>query len=176
MYKFLTIVTCILLSINLHARNYSAQNATDSLRQNALAIMENFEAVFTQTDLNNGTYKESKTITILNKQGESYANFYISGDKFRELKDFSGVIKNVSGTVIKKISKKDLIISSMSEHMATDSYSIIYECKVPTFPYTIEYTYQEKWKNGVISYPRFSPIEGYLISVKKKMPVNILIP
>lgn len=151
---------------------------SDSLSKNAVAIVENIESSFIQSDINNAIYKEVKTVTVLNKQGDKYANFYITGDKFRELKDFSGIIKNSSGAIIKKIGKKDLIISSISQHMATDMYSIIYECKVPTYPYTVEYSYQEKWKNGIIFYPPFAPIEGYLESVRNasytiEVPANM---
>jgi len=144
----------------------SGKEKSDNPTNNAVAIVQNYEALFSQSDLNNATYKVSKTITILNKQGDAYGGFFSYGDKFRELKDFSGVIKNISGNVIKKIGKKDLTISSLSESMASDSYSIIYECKVPTYPYIFEYTYTEKWKNGIISYPRFAPIEGYMMSVE----------
>ncbi|MBK5722807.1 DUF3857 domain-containing protein [Dysgonomonas sp. Marseille-P4677] len=177
MYKYLICFIYLLASVALYG-NSPIPNAADSLKENAVAIVENFEASFIQSDLNNATYKETKVITVLNKQGDRYANFYINGDNFRELKDFSGVIKNSSGTVIKKIGKKDLTISSISQQMATDMYSIVYECKVPTYPYTIEYSYQEKWKNGIIFYPSFSPIEGYMQSVKNasytiEVPANI---
>lgn len=141
--------------------------ATDSLGKNTCAIVENLSAVFIQTDLNNATYSVTETITILNKQGEGYGHFYTYGDKFRELKDFSGIIKNASGTVVKKIGKKDLTTSSISEHLSTDDYSIYYECKQPNYPYTVEYTYQEKWKNGILSYPAFAPMPGSMIAVEK---------
>ena len=108
-----------------------------------------------------------KVITILNEQGEEYGYFNETYDKFRELKDFSGVIKNMSGTVVKKIGKKDLISSSLSEHLSTDDYSMFYEYKNPTYPYTIEYTYQERWKNGILYYPPFIPINGSLLSLKQ---------
>lgn len=147
------------------ANDNLTSQASDSLRENAVAIVQNFEVVISQTDLNNATYRETKTTTILSKQGEGFAHFYTYNDKFREMKDFSGIIKNASGSVIKKFSKKDLIVSSMSDQMATDAYTLIYQCKVPTYPFTIEYTYEEKWKNGIISYPGFTPIENYMQSV-----------
>lgn len=177
MYKYLIISISLLVS-NTSFANSPEHIETDSLSENAVAIIENIESAFIQSDVNNAIYKETKTITILNKKGDGYANFYITGDKFRELKDFSGNIKNASGVIIKKIGKKDLIISSISQQMATDMYSIIYVCKVPTYPCTIEYSYQEKWKNGIIAYPSFSPIEGYMQSVKKarytiEVPANM---
>jgi len=175
MSKHTIIITFLLL---LYSNGNNAHNAPDSLRENAVAVMEKFEAVFSQTDINNATYKETRVITVFNKQGDTYANFYSYGDNFIELKDFSGIIKNASGTVIKKIGKKDLTISSMSENLADDDYSILYECKVPTYPYTIEITYQQKRRNGILNYPHFAPIRGYLMSVKNanytiELPANM---
>jgi hypothetical protein len=140
---------------------------SDSLRVNACAIMNNYSAVLTQTDINNATFTVSKVITILDKQGEYYARFYEYGDKFNELKDFSGIIKNASGAVVKKIGKKDLSVSSLSEGLMDDDYSISYDCKQPAYPYTVEYNYSVKMKNGIISYPRFNPVPGILIAVEK---------
>jgi len=139
----------------------------DNLRENACAIMNNYSVVFTQTDINNATFTVNKIITILDKQGDYYAQFSEYGDKFSELKDFSGIIKNASGTVVKRIGKKDLSISSLSESHMDDNYSISYDCKQPTYPYTVEYNYSIKMKNGIIYYPKFYPIPGILIAVEK---------
>lgn len=163
------IFACVLLFILSQTQAYGqfVIQKVDSLRENACAIVDNYSAVFSQTDLNNATLSVNKVITILNEQGEEYGYFNETYDKFRELKDFSGIIKNMSGTVVKKIGKKDLISSSLSEHLSTDDYSMFYEYKNPTYPYTIEYTYQEKWKNGVLCYPAFAPINGSLLSLKR---------
>lgn len=159
--KRLLFTSTFLLSILL------LKGQTGELYENANAILKDYSAVYTQTDLNNATYKVSKTITILNKQGEDFGHFFTYGDKFTELKDFSGVIKNSAGTVVRKISKKDLTISSISEHLSTDDYRIVYKCKHPTYPYTVEYTYQQRIKNGIISYPPFTPVNDYLQSVEQ---------
>lgn len=163
------IFACVLLFILSQTQAYGqfVIQKVDSLQENACAIVDNYSAVFSQTDLNNATLSVNKVITILNEQGEEYGYFNETYDKFRELKDFSGVIKNMSGTVVKKIGKKDLISSSLSEHLSTDDYSMFYEYKNPTYPYTIEYTYQEKWKNGILYYPAFAPINGSLLSLKQ---------
>ena len=138
---------------------------TGSLYENANAIVNERNAVFSQTDLNNATYKVTEVITILNKQGEEFGYFRASGDKFRELKDFSGVIKNAAGAVVKKIGKNDLSISSLSEDFKTDNYYIGYASKHPVYPYTVEYSYEFRFKNGILAYPPFVPIEDYRQSV-----------
>jgi len=163
MIRFLYIIVSLFITFSFV--NAQIPTALASRDGNAVAVVNNFDAVFTQTDMNNATYKVTKSVTIFDKQGEGYGYFISSGDKFSELKDFSGVIKGVSGAVIRKINKKDLIISSLSDQMATDTYSILYYAKASTYPYTVEYTYEERWKNGVVIYPRFDPIDGYMQSV-----------
>jgi hypothetical protein len=160
MKRFLSISICLLSAILLKSQ-------TGELYENADAIVKDHSAVYIQTDLNNATYKVTKIITILNKQGEDFGHFFTYGDKFTELRDFSGVIKNSSGATVKKIGKKDLTISSISEHQSTDDYRIVYICKHPTYPYTVEYTYQQRIKNGIISYPPFIPIPGNMVSLEK---------
>lgn len=150
---------------------------TGSLYENANAIVKERNAVFSQTDLNNATYKVTEVVTILNKHGERFGYFDESGNKFRELKDFSGVIKNAAGAVVKKIGKKDLSISSISGEFKTDDYSISYESKHPAYPYTVEYAYEFRLKNGIIRYPSFIPA-NYMQSVEKdsytiELPVDI---
>ncbi|GAB6008481.1 DUF3857 domain-containing protein [Dysgonomonas reticulitermitis] len=143
------------------------QAQTGNLYENANAIVKERNAVFTQTDINNATYKVTEIITILNKQGEEFGYFTAYGDKFRELKDFYGVIRNAAGAEVKKINKKDLSISSISEGFKSDDYSISYASKHPAYPYTVEYTYEFKFKNGILSYPPFTPIENYRQSAEK---------
>lgn len=154
---------CIFLSvlfIYMHGQ-------TKDLTANADAIINSFNATYVQTDLNNATYKVTEVITILNKQGEEFGYFYKFGDKFTELKYFSGVIKNAGGKIVKKVGKKDLTISSMSEHLSTDDYKIAYFCKQPTYPYTVEYTYVQKFKDGIINYPPFIPAPSYRVAVEE---------
>lgn len=165
MHKFSLIIS-IFFSLTLFTLADNGIDYSDP-DENAAAVIENYTTFFSQSDINNATYKVTKAITIINKQGDAYATFHHYGDKFRELKNFSGIIKDKSGKVIRKIGKKDLTVSSLSEHLTSDSYSAHYECKVPTYPYTVEYTYEEKWKNGIISYPPFIPQEGYMQAVKE---------
>lgn len=140
----------------------------DSLKQGANVVLREESQIFIQSDVNNATYKVTRVVTILNRSGDEYTHFRIYQDKFRELTDFSGVIRDALGNVIKKIKKSDLKYSSISESAGTtDNTYISYECYLPSYPCTVEYTYQEKWKNGILAYPGLFPYEGYAQSVEK---------
>lgn len=170
--KLTAISTCIFLfwssSLKAQEYNYPASDIQDSLKSNAVAVIRDHTSTFIQTDINHATYKAHYVTTILSKQGDGYAYFFTVGDNFRELSNFSAVIRNAKGDVIKKVKKSDLLTSSFdNQNLASDSYSISYIFQSPTYPFTIEYTYEEKWKNGIINYPSFYPFLGYKQSVEK---------
>ncbi len=162
---------CSLFSLlNLSANEYAASDIPDSLKTDAYAVIRNFSATFTQKNKNEGLYKETKVITILNAKGDDFADFSYTGDKFRELSSFSGTVRNASGEIIKKIKKSDLTSSNIDFDMNTliSGHSFLfYEYKSPGYPFTIEYTYEAKWKNGMLSYPSFVPMDWYNESVEK---------
>lgn len=160
---------CIVLVIALFITNtiHANEQIPDSLTQGAVAVVLNYSTRFVQENVSSGTYDVTKEIIILNKKGESYGHFVYWGDKFRELKDFSGTIKDSSGKIIRRIKRGDLTQSSLSDvsTIASDSYSIYVECNASSYPYTVEFKYQEKLKGGLISYPAFMPAPSFDISV-----------
>lgn len=170
-----SVIIIVLLALSSFFSTINSQPIDDELRKNASTIINNYSAIFTQSDNNNANYNVSVSITILNKEGDPFSYFYTYDDKFRNLVSFSGTIKNAFGNTIKKIKKSDLSISTFSEgSLATDNKTFIYNFQSPSYPYTIEYTYEEKWKNGIISYPRFSPVRGYSVAVNSaELVVNI---
>ena len=182
-YKTLVFVFgFFLFSLSLIAADdykYPVANIPDSLKKGAYAVVRENSEVFTQSDINHATYKVTKVVTILSNQGDDFAHFTLYGDKFRELTSFTGIIRDASGVVVKKIKKSDLIFSSVSDDaLSTDKYIMAYQCDIPFYPCTVEYQYQEKWKNGILSYPVFSPYDGYFEAIEKsdlriETPLNV---
>lgn len=158
----------ILFCKNLKAQEYPIGNIPDSIKQGAVAVVRYESKQFIQSDINSGKYLVTKVITVLHQDGKDYADFYISGDKFRELSSFSGIIYNAFGKEIKKIKKGDLSTSNLIlDNIVDDAYTTYYKYTPPNYPYTIKYQYEIKYKNGIIAYPYFSPISGRLISCEK---------
>lgn len=149
------------------ANDFTIANIPSEIKEGSVAVLRSFNAVFTQHDTNNGTYKVNKTVTILNSTGNKFANFYSYKDNFVDFKKFEGVIKDGNGKEIKKIKKKDLIESSLSSQMASDDKILFYEVTSPVFPYTVEYSYEQQFKNGIISYPSFYPIDDFAVAVEE---------
>lgn len=167
-YKYLLLAIISSLPVGKSfAQGYPISAIPDSLKDAAVAVIRNYSTAFSQSDKNNGTYDVTQVITILDKRGDAYANFSEYGDKFREMKSFSATITDAYGKVIKKVKKGDLTISTISDGLASDDYYIYYKAQSPSYPFTVEYTYQLKFKNGIISYPRFAPCLGFEIALEK---------
>ncbi|WP_101689716.1 DUF3857 domain-containing protein [Dysgonomonas massiliensis] len=169
MYKILLglIVSTISIILPSYGQDYTVNTIPDSLKKNANAVIRDLNQTYIQTDANNGIYTVNKVVTILNRKGDDYAHFVISTDKFSELTKFSGILRDASGKIIKKIKKGDLLYSSLEfNSFTTGSYKISYECQSPSYPFTIEYDYELKSKNGILYYPYFIPIIGTNIATE----------
>ena len=149
------------------AFDYNIESIPDSLKDGAVAVLRDYSATYTQHDVNNGTFTVSYAMTILNEKGNSFAQSLARKDKFVDLQKFEGILKSNTGKEIKKIKRKDLIESSFSDQMATGDTKLFYIVSSPVYPYTIEYTYEIKFKNGIINYYPFNPIMGTGQSVEK---------
>ncbi|NDV70349.1 DUF3857 domain-containing protein [Dysgonomonas sp. 25] len=167
MKKYLLLLIICVPSLVFSQRKYAAGDIPDSLKVNAVSVVRDYSLSFVQTNANTGTYKLKRVLTILNKQGDRRAHFNITCDRFRELLKFSGTLRDAEGNIIKKIKRGDLKHSSFdSQSLASDDFALYYECQSPSYPFTIEYEYEAKFKNGIVSYPPFIPQDRYRQSVE----------
>ena len=175
------ICTCLLLSgYALSAEGYPVAEIPEDLKQGVNAVVRYEETSFVQSDLNTATESITKVITIFNEGGKQMADAFISQGRFLELKSFSGEIYLASGKLFQKIKKGDLITSAYSDHLAADDYVSFYSPSAPSYPYTVKYTYEVKWKNGLAYYPSFMPIGNFGCAVEKsvlklQIPANLII-
>lgn len=167
------------LSASIYANEYLPHTIPDSLKKDAYSVIRNYSMVLIQSDINNATLEVTKVITVLNKQGDKRAVFGMYEDKFQEFKKFSGRILDMNGKVLKKIKQGDMQSTSLSgETINMDGRSYYYQPQSPVYPYTVEYTYQINYKNGLRGYPTLYPYDGYYQSVEKfdyrlELPVDV---
>lgn len=168
-YSYLYVIFALLpFQIMAADEAYKASDIPEDLKKDAYAVLRTGVSEFVQSDQNNGKYKERRVLTILDEKGARFANYSYTCDKFTELTSFSGVIYDAQGKIVKKIKKGDLTQSSIDvQSFASDSYVVFYECTRPVYPFTVEYNFEVKYKNGIIAYPGFSPYFGFHFSVEK---------
>ena len=146
---------------------YPVSQIPDSLRTDAYSVVRLESNRFEYYDVQNGLQKVTRVVTILDEKGSDEANCEIELGKFWELKRFSGEVFDESGKSIRKLKQSDLHTSSISEHLASDEIRTLYDYGQPTYPYTIKYEFEVKWKNGLIMFPPFCPVEAHNQSVQE---------
>lgn len=156
------------LSMPLQAQN-TVQIVEDivGLTQNAYSIVQRASTEMICDSPTSAVRKESFVVVILNEKGKDEANFICSCDKFTTLSKFSGEILDAKGKTIRKIKKSDLQMTEYSSHLTTDDYRYYYECNIPSYPFTVIYEWEVKYKNGLIRYPLFIPQASYNQSLGK---------
>ena len=160
---------------SLSAQEYPVSKIPEELKKGASAVVRYEENNFIQTDMNNASEKVTKIITVLKDTGEDFATLVIPLGRFFELRSFSGEILLESGKVFKKIGKSDLTTTAYSTNLATDDYYSYYDPSAPSYPYTVKYTYEVKWRNGLAYYPTFAPVPGFECAVERSV-LKIRIP
>ncbi|MDR1983572.1 MAG: DUF3857 and transglutaminase domain-containing protein [Prevotellaceae bacterium] len=165
--KFLIVITFLFVAVNISAQNYSVESIPEELKKNSNAVIRYNSTEFIYSDIKSATQKNIYVITILNKQGDDLSEFVCYGDKFRNLKSFSGEIYDKDGKSIRKIKRSEIKETEYSEHLASDHKYYFLSPQTSYYPYTIKYEYEISWKNGILLFPTFSPISGYNVSLEK---------
>jgi transglutaminase-like putative cysteine protease len=161
------LLTLVLGSL-LHTASLSAQTALPMATGTLSSIIELDETDIRSTSPTDMVVKRKKVLTLLNDKAERNANFVCYCNKFVSLRKFAGEVRDASGTVIKKIKKSDLLQTAYSEmSLADDAYRYYYPYMPPRYPITITYEWEQKYTDGILTYPSFFPYEDYNQSVKQ---------
>jgi len=182
MKKILFLLILLSASVIIYSQpsNLSVSSIPDELKKNAYAVVRYSSTEFEYKYEKSAVEKHTVHITVLDKKGEGFTYFVFSGDKFRELKNFSGALYDKDGKRLKKFKMSDLYYTELSNSLADGGKHYIFRCDIPSFPCTVHFTYEVNWKNGIFMFPPFSPQEGYNLSVenayyKLKTPENLKI-
>ena len=149
---------------------YRVSEIDSTLIKNANAVVR-LENVSVQINsINSVTVTTKRAVTVLNKYGDKYADYYESYDPETKIKKAHAVVYDANGNQIKEYKKKDF-----HDRSATDGFSLIgdgryiYFDYVPvSYPYTLVYESEVQSKNTAFL-NRWFPVVGYHISVEKSM-------
>lgn len=166
-----TLTHCLLLGASLcvfpvaglsaagQAADWNVTHIADSLKQGALSVVRCDEQTFTQTSETTGRCQHHRVVTILTDQGDNHALWATYTDSYTQLNAFECRIYDASGKEIKKVKEKELGRSEYSSHLMSDGCHYYYvPGKQSSYPYTIEFQWEEKLKNGIDSYINHQPV------------------
>ena len=168
--KYIIGILLLLASFMSGADNLSLNTnlIADSLIKNANAVVRYDSISFRLINEGKAEMIRHKVITILNDNGEDYADIYVIYDRNSKVSSFSGEILNEKGERIRKIKKNDITDHSLvgDYTLFQDERYINFEGLNNSYPYTITVDYKVDY-NGIVDINRWIPIPGYNVSVEK---------
>ena len=155
---------------------YSTQKISDSLKQNANAVLRfnetNIEIV-SQREMN---IKTKRVLTVLNELGLKLINAYENFDKTNKIQKIEAYILDESGNELKHFKRKDF-----RDQAAFDGFSVFSDNRIlyldytPVhYPFTIVYECEISTSNTAFI-PRWMPLEDYNLSVESSI-LNVNFP
>ncbi len=151
-----------------------------AITENAVVLEENTEIVV--LDPGHAVKTATKVVKVFNAKGAAQADFVTIYNDFVRIGSMEATIQNEEGKVVKKFKKKDFrdISAVSSFSIYEDNRAIYLEPRFGTYPYTVHYTYEIKYK-GLLNFPAWYPQSdanvkvleaGFKLSVPEQVGFN----
>ena len=147
--------------------DYAVSKISAALLKNANAVLRLEEIKFEIHNLKEAIETNHYVITILNENGDDWAEFVEGYDKLQEIISVEGNLYDVNGKQLKKMKFKDLQDlsgvgeSSLIEDNRIKRHNFYYR----VYPYTIEYEVVTKF-NHTMYFPGWIPVGNEKLSVE----------
>lgn len=138
--------------------DYAVFKISPLLMKGANAIIRQQDSRLEINSAKNAVYKDHYVITILNENGDNWADFDEYYNKMRSITSVEGYLYDMMGKQMKKMKFKDLEdLSGVSGSNLIDDYRIKHHnFYYKVYPYTIEYTVEIEFKSTLF-FPMWSP-------------------
>ena len=160
--SFLTLLS-VLLIVETQAQiadinPYATHKIPTELRENAHAIVRQYDILFEIKNKGEATETEHKVVTLLDEQAARYSEPVFWYDKFNIIDDIEASVYDATGKLIRKMKKKDIEDFKPYDDGIDDNRGKRIIFPRLNFPYTIEYQVITKHK-GLFHYPVWTPQE-----------------
>lgn len=147
--------------------DYSVRNISPVLLKNANAVLRHEQIQFQVKSVTETVLRNHYVITILNENGDSWAQFSEYYDKHSRIVSAEGILYDAGGKIIKRIKRKDFEdVSGVSGGSLMDDNRIRrHNFHHRSYPYTVEYTC-EKVTESSLFFPRWIPQGGERLAVE----------
>ncbi|PHI20080.1 hypothetical protein CEQ90_10115 [Lewinellaceae bacterium SD302] len=152
-----------LLSFGLSAQtqnlSYHIALIPDSLKENARSVVRHHRTDYRVTNDNHSGMTVSRAVTLL-KGGTSENELVLHYDENTKISQLKITLYDANGNLIRDVRKNEI-----NDYMAVGGGQFYTDSRVKyvtvdhsTYPYTIEYEYEVKYKNfAIVYFPRFFP-------------------
>jgi hypothetical protein len=168
MIRSIIITGLLLFTVKANAQIvYEASTIPKDLLPYASAVVRKMEVTTEVKDLTNTINHFKEVVTILNKNGDHHADIGVWYNKSNRIKYIKGVVYDEFGKPVKKFTEKNF-----SDHSAGDDASLFvdsrlkhYNAAIVTYPYTIEYEYEELSKQ-TLNFNDWSPNDAKATAIE----------
>lgn len=165
-------ISLVLLFLELFLQGaenkYPVSDIPDSLKQNAKAVIRNWEQTFEIKSIGKGVETVSYAITVLNENGLREAIFSRSySQKLDRIHSIKGTIFDASGKKVETLIMDKVVDQSMiaGYSLYEDSRIKYFKPRTMTYPFTVEYSYVIE-RDGLLEISEWKPVYQYNISVE----------
>ena len=141
---------------------YDLAGIPETVKKNATQVIRSEKIEFEVSAVDRARLTVDKVVTVLGEGGRSALFFMEETDKFISLEDVEIKVFDAAGKNIGKYKQKDLTTLAIADGLIDDSKMYLLEVPASSFPVTVEYKYELRYK-GILSYPRYEiqrPGEG----------------
>jgi hypothetical protein len=155
---------------------YAITSITDSLKENANAIVRLNQIDITIASQRSMNIKAQRAVAVLNQKGMSEIDAYQYYDKTTTIKNIEAIIYDAFGNEIKKIKRKDFKDQSAvtGSTLFSDSRVLFLDYTPISYPFTIVYNNEVETSNTAFI-PQWFPLTGFYLSVEKSI-LNVFFP
>ncbi|MFX0557434.1 DUF3857 domain-containing protein [Maribacter sp. CXY002] len=167
--RILFFVSLLVVFFTSNAQNsYQAIVLDADLIKNANAVVRLDEMKIDLTATNKMSYVVNQVITVLNKDGDSFATNRVGYDNERKIKDIDVYVYDELGQEIEHIKKKDFKDVSAADGFSlyTDDRLLINTYTPTSYPYTIAFNYSVETSDTAF-FPPWYFLSNYKVSVEK---------
>ena len=157
--------------------DYAVSKISAELTKNADAVLRMEDLRFEINSTRDAVEKNHYVITILNENGDKWADFSEYYDKLREVSSVEGYLYDASGKQLKKMKYKDLQDFSGvgGSNLIDDNRIKHHNFYYKVYPYTVEYDIEISYKNTLF-FPMWSPQQGGEKLSVEKSQMSVICP
>lgn len=155
---------------------YPASTISDSLKENANAVVRLDQTEITILSQRSMNAKNHRVVTVFNEKGFDATEAYEFYDKSTSVKNIEAIIYDASGKEIKKIKRKDFKDQSVvgGGTLFSDSRYVFLDYTPISYPYTIEFS-SEVQTSSTAFIPRWMPLRSFAVSIENSS-LNVIYP
>lgn len=172
----LIIFISITFTIKAQKSEYATLLISDSLKENANAIVRLSQIDITISSQRSMTIGKKRVITILNEKGLSAIDAVENYNKKTSVKNIEALVFDSFGNEIKKIKRKDFKDQSAVDGstLFSDSRYVYLDYTPIQYPFTVVYESEIETSNTALI-PQWLPLNNYFVGIEKSI-LNVNYP